>query len=232
MNTTSDIINTESPKETSAATQSGAENASPTHIAPHHMTRDEANDFIAENCSLIHSVLQSYRGCDEYDDLFQVASIGFYKGIMSYDPSQHVKQTTYCYECAKNEVKMHLRRNSAKSRSAAVISLDSLQDPDTGRSENWLERNLTENDTFHPVAEDIGDTIGNKEVFDAAMKIIQDEMSWEEQLVLQRFMAGQPQSITAKELGSSQAKVSKIQKLAIAKLTLAMKERNLGPAAS
>lgn len=91
---------------------------------------------------------------------------------------------------------------------------------------------ITKNDTFHPATEDIGDTIGNKEVFDAAMKIIQDEMSWEEQLVLQRFMSGQPQSVTAKELGASQAKVSKIQKIAIAKLTLAMKERNLGPAAS
>ena len=176
--------------------------------------------------------LRSYKGCDEYDDLFQVASIGFYKGIMSYDPSQRVKMTTYCYECAKNEVKMHLRKNAAKSRTAAVVSLDGLQDPDTGRSENWLERNLAENDPFHPVTEDIGDTIGNKEVFDAAMRIIQEEMSWEEQLVLRRFMAGQPQSVTATELGASQAKVSKIQKIAIAKLTLAMKERNLGPAAS
>ncbi len=61
------------------------------------------------------------------------------------------------------------------------------------------------------------------------MVIIRNEMSEEEQLVLQRFMEGQPQAITAKEIGASQAKVSKIQKLALAKLALAMRERNLGP---
>lgn len=225
-----DMASVEGREEPVATANTG--NASSVRAAYRPMTRDEANVFISENKSLIHAVLRSYKGCDEYDDLFQIASIGFYKGIMSYNPALRVKMTTYCYECAKNEVKMHLRKNSAKSRSAAVVSLDSLQDPDTGRSENWLERNLAENDTFHPATEDIGDTIGNKEVFDAAMKIIQDEMSWEEQLVLQRFMSGQPQSVTAKELGASQAKVSKIQKIAIAKLTLAMKERNLGPAAS
>lgn len=228
MNTTIDTNTT----ETAAPASSASTAVTSARPAYHPMTRDEANDFISENKSLIHAVLRSYKGCDEYDDLFQVASIGFYKGIMSYDPSQRVKMTTYCYECAKNEVKMHLRKNAAKSRTAAVVSLDGLQDPDTGRSENWLERNLAENDPFHPVTEDIGDTIGNKEVFDAAMRIIQEEMTWEEQLVLQRFMAGQPQSVTARELGASQAKVSKIQKIAIAKLTLAMKERNLGPAAS
>jgi RNA polymerase sporulation-specific sigma factor len=228
MNTTIDTNTT----ETAAPASSASTAVTSARPAYHPMTRDEANDFISENKSLIHAVLRSYKGCDEYDDLFQVASIGFYKGIMSYDPSQRVKMTTYCYECAKNEVKMHLRKNAAKSRTAAVVSLDGLQDPDTGRSENWLERNLAENDPFHPVTEDIGDTIGNKEVFDAAMRIIQEEMSWEEQLVLRRFMAGQPQSVTATELGASQAKVSKIQKIAIAKLTLAMKERNLGPAAS
>ena len=228
MNTTIDTNTT----ETAAPASSASTAVTSARPAYHPMTRDEANDFISENKSLIHAVLRSYKGCDEYDDLFQGASIGFYKGIMSYDPSQRVKMTTYCYECAKNEVKMHLRKNAAKSRTAAVVSLDGLQDPDTGRSENWLERNLAENDPFHPVTEDIGDTIGNKEVFDAAMRIIQEEMSWEEQLVLRRFMAGQPQSVTATELGASQAKVSKIQKIAIAKLTLAMKERNLGPAAS
>ena len=228
MNTTIDTNTT----ETAAPASSASTAVTSARPAYHPMTRDEANDFISENKSLIHAVLRSYKGCDEYDDLFQVASIGFYKGIMSYDPSQRVKMTTYCYECAKNEVKMHLRKNAAKSRTAAVVSLDGLQDPDTGRSENWLERNLAENDPFHPVTEDIGDTIGNKEVFDAAMRIIQEEMSWEEQLVLRRCMAGQPQSVTATELGASQAKVSKIQKIAIAKLTLAMKERNLGPAAS
>lgn len=231
MSTTSNIASTEACKEPATAAPSIAENASSTRATHRRMTRDEANDFIAENRSLIHAVLRSYKGCDEYDDLFQVASIGFYKGIMSYDPSQRVKMTTYCFECAKNEVKMHLRKNSAKSRTASIVSLDDLHS-DTGRSENWLERNLAENDSFHPVVEDIGETIGNKEVFDAAMKIIRDEMSWEEQLVLQRFMSGQPQSVTAKELGASQAKVSKIQKLAMAKLKLAMKERNLGPAAS
>ena len=118
MNTTIDTNTT----ETAAPASSASTAVTSARPAYRPMTRDEANDFISENKSLIHAVLRSYKGCDEYDDLFQVASIGFYKGIMSYDPSQRVKMTTYCYECAKNEVKMHLRKNAAKSRTAAAVS--------------------------------------------------------------------------------------------------------------
>ena len=94
MNTTIDTNTT----ETAAPASSASTAVTSARPAYHPMTRDEANDFISENKSLIHAVLRSYKGCDEYDDLFQVASIGFYKGIMSYDPSQRVKMTTYCYE--------------------------------------------------------------------------------------------------------------------------------------
>lgn len=211
-----------------AADEAAAENNAPIKPVKYkRMTREEANAFMADNQALIHSVLKPYKGCDDYEDLFQEASIGFYKGIMSYNPSFGVKMTTFCFECAKNEVKMLLRRNSAKSRTASVVSLDGLQDPDSGKYDNMLERNLTEKDSLHPVAEDIGDTVGNKEMFDAAMAIIRSKMSPEEQLVIQRFMEGQPQAMTAKEIGASQAKVSKILKFAISKLHLAMQQRNL-----
>jgi len=193
------------------------------------MTREEANAFIADNVALIHSVLKPYKGCDDYEDLFQEASIGFYKGIMSYNPSFGVKMTTFCFECAKNEVKMLLRRNAAKSRTASVISLDGLQDPDSGKYDNLLERSLTDKDSLHPAAEDIGDTVSKKDMYNAAISIIREELSPEEQLVIQRFMEGQPQAITAKEIGASQAKVSKILKYAISKLNLEMRRRNLVP---
>lgn len=214
-------------EELAAKDDTPAKSAKPAEY--HRMTRDEANAFMADNVALIHSVLKPFKGCEDYEDLFQEASIGFYKGIMSYNPRFGVKISTFCFECAKNEVKMLLRRNSAKSRTASVISLDGLQDPDSGKYDNMLERSLTDKDSLHPVTEDIGDTVSNKEVVDAAMSIIRNEMSPEEQLVIQRFMEGQPQAITAKEIGASQAKVSKILKYAMSKLNLAMHQRNLVP---
>ena len=44
-------------------------------------TEEEINDYMYRNRKLIHAVLRPYRGLDDYDDLFQEASLGFLKGI-------------------------------------------------------------------------------------------------------------------------------------------------------
>ena len=87
-------------------------------VAP--KTEDEINDFMYRNRKLIHAVLRPYRGLDDYDDLYQEAAIGFYKGIKTYDPKKGIKLTTYAFACARNQVKMYLRRATAKSRTGTV----------------------------------------------------------------------------------------------------------------
>lgn len=114
-------------------------------------TPEELEEFIIRNYRLIHAVLKPYRGLDEYDDLLQEANIGFLKGIQSYDPNKKVKLTTYAYVCAKNQVKMYLRRSCAKSRSGTVVSLDASLDGDSDDEKNsLLNRDL---ESANPLAE-------------------------------------------------------------------------------
>lgn len=191
-------------------------------------TPEEINDFFEKNIKLIHFVLKPYKGCDEYDDLFQEASMGFFKGITTFSPGRGVKLTTYACECAKNEVKMHLRRSSAKSRTATLVSLDvDGTDPDGTEHDSLLNRDHSECDSLHPSVGSLEDIVCQRDIFTRAMAIIDTDMTFEQQLVLHQHLEGIPQAETAKELNSSQANVSKILKLAICELVLKLRARGI-----
>lgn len=181
-------------------------------------TSEEINDYLVKNEKLIHAMLKHYKGCDEYDDLFQEASIGFYKGCASYRPNKGVKLSTYAYECARNQVKMYLRKGAAKFRTATVVSLDATApDGDGSERESLLNQDWGEHDSLRPTPQSLEEIICQKDIMKRSMSII-EEFPREWRIVIYRHMEGVPQSKTAKELGSSQANVSKILKYAICEL--------------
>lgn len=92
-------------------------------------------------------------------------------------------------------------------------------------TETLLDRTLLTNDPFHPMDEDIGEALGNKDAFDTAMDIVKNEMTAEEQMIIRDFMDERPQWQTANELNVSQAKVSKTLKNAMTKLSMKMQAR-------
>ena len=77
-------------------------------------TSDDIEKFLKDNIGIIDSILLPYRGLDEYEDLVQVAYSGIIKAIQTYSPNQNIKLTLYAYTCAKNEVRMYIRRNKSK----------------------------------------------------------------------------------------------------------------------
>lgn len=181
-------------------------------------TAEEINEYLSNNTNLIHSMLKHYRGCDEYDDLFQEASVGFYKGCVSYRPNKGVKLSTYVYECARNQVKMYLRRKSAKSRTAMVVSLDATSpDGDGSERDSLLNQDWGERDTMRSSPLPLEDIVCQKDIMTRSLDII-SEFPYEWRIVLYRYMEGIPQSKTAAELESSQANVSKMLKYAICEL--------------
>lgn len=143
-------------------------------------------------------------------------------GIQTYDPQKNSKLTTYAFACGKNEVKMYLRKASAKSRTGTVISLDATigTDPD---GDTMLNRDLESMDpsTDVPTFEE---QIHTRTMFQAAMSIVRNEMSHNQQIVIQRFLEGIPQSQTAKELHTSQSEISKLYKTSICELRLKMEK--------
>ena len=91
--------------------QSGDENAK--HI------------LVTENSPLIKSVIKIYRDKGvEYDDLYQLGSLGFVKAINNFDESFGVKFSTYAVPMIAGEVKRFLRDDGSIKVSRALKTLN------------------------------------------------------------------------------------------------------------
>lgn len=81
--------------------------------------------IIEENTPLIKSIIRRYKNRGvEYDDLFQLASMGFLKAIKNFDPGFNVKFSTYAVPMIMGEIKRHLRDDGyiKVSRALKVLS--------------------------------------------------------------------------------------------------------------
>lgn len=68
--------------------------------------------LINENSPLIKSIVKRYRNKGvEYEDLFQIGSLGFLKAIQNFDKSFNVKFSTYAVPMIAGEIKRYLRDN-------------------------------------------------------------------------------------------------------------------------
>lgn len=66
--------------------------------------------LITENDKLIRSIVKRYSGKGEsYDDLYQIACVGFLKAINNFDLSFGVRFSTYLVPMIAGEIKRHLR---------------------------------------------------------------------------------------------------------------------------
>lgn len=78
-----------------------------------------------ENTSLIKSIIRKFKNKGvEYDDLYQIACIGFLKAIDNFDFSFDVKFSTYTVPMIIGEIKRYMRDNGAikVSRSLKILA--------------------------------------------------------------------------------------------------------------
>ncbi len=87
---------------------------------------ESAKKIIFENNTpLIKSIVKRFKGKGvEYDDLFQIASIGFLKAIKNFDPSFGVKFSTYTVPMIIGEIKRFMRDDGVikVSRSIKILA--------------------------------------------------------------------------------------------------------------
>ena len=70
--------------------------------------------LIQENVSLVKSIVKRYLGKGvEYDDLFQIACMGFLKAIAGFDEGFGVKFSTYAVPMIAGEIKRFMRDDGA-----------------------------------------------------------------------------------------------------------------------
>ncbi len=78
-------------------------------------------ELVTANVSLIKSILKRYLGKGvEYDDLFQLACLGFLKAITGFDESFGVRFSTYAVPMIAGEIKRFLRDDGSVKVSRAM----------------------------------------------------------------------------------------------------------------
>ena len=75
--------------------------------------RDASEILIKENAGLVHGAVRRFVGRGlEYDDLFQIGSMGMLKAILNFDFTMNVKFSTYAVHMIIGEIRRVLRDNS------------------------------------------------------------------------------------------------------------------------
>ena len=81
--------------------------------------------LVTENSPLIKSVIRWFKDKGiEYDDLFQLGSMGFLKAINRFDVAYNVKFSTYVVPMIVGEIKRFMRDDGAVKVSRAIKSLN------------------------------------------------------------------------------------------------------------
>lgn len=87
---------------------------------------NQKEQLIKDYEKIINHIIKKMRLGYRHDDLFDVGMIGFMNGINTFDETRGTKLLTYVYECIKNEIMKQLKYENCVSRTAEVISLNTL----------------------------------------------------------------------------------------------------------
>lgn len=109
--------------------------------------------LLAENVSLIKCIVKRYlnKGV-EYDDLFQLASLGFLKAVSGFDESYGVRFSTYAVPMIAGEIKRFMRDDGSVkvSRSLKQIAKE---------MNSYIEKRIQE-DGKQPAVSDVAKHFG------------------------------------------------------------------------
>ena len=103
------------------------------------------NAIFTNNTPLIKSIIRRFAGKGvEYDDLYQIACIGFLKAINNFDESFGVKFSTYTVPMIIGEIKRYMRDNGAikVSRTLKILA---------NRINKYVDAYQTKNNVLPPV---------------------------------------------------------------------------------
>ena len=211
--------------------------------AAHNGDQDARQQMIQGNLRLVLSVVQKFASRGEnLDDLFQVGCIGLIKAIDNFDPSQKVRFSTYGVPMICGEVKRYLRdlayhsmqaREELQMRDGREPKISEIAAQVGSSPENVamaLESAVTPTSLYEPVFSDGEDSFS---VMDQLRDKTSEE-SWisdmmfrdtvralsprERRIIALRYLGGKTQTEVAKEIGISQAQVSRLEKGALCQI--------------
>ncbi len=181
-------------------------------------------ELISGNLRLVLSVIQKFAGRGEsMDDLFQVGCIGLIKAVDCFDLSQNVQFSTYGVPMIAGELRRFLRDHSAirVSRSMRDTAYKVLQAKERLTAADGRDPVYSDGGESACVMDQIGDTRNTDEQWleqIALQEAVKRLDSREKHILALRFYDGRTQMEVAKEVGISQAQVSRLEKNAISRI--------------
>ena len=180
------------------------------------------NKLIEHNLRLVAHIIKKFESTHEdKDDLLSIGCFGLIKAVDTYNFKSGTKLATYAARCIENEILMHLR-SSKKYKDTS-----SLYTP-IGEDKEGNEIRLC--DIIEDPSPSISDTIileEHNKVLNNALKILNER---ELDIISRRFGLNEhfieTQKEIAKSLKISRSYVSRIEKRALTKLYLFLKDNN------
>ena len=180
------------------------------------------NELIEHNLRLVAHIVKKFENTKEdKDDLLSIGAFGLIKAVDSYKLESGVKLATYASRCIENEILMHLRSNK-KSK-----DVTSLYKP-IGEDKEGNEIRLCD------IIEDPSPLLSTKlikEEYETKLKKALNVLNERElDIISRRFGLNETfietQKEIAKSLKISRSYVSRIEKRALTKIYLYMKEND------
>lgn len=178
------------------------------------------NTLIEHNLRLVAHIVKKFENCKEdKDDLLSIGAFGLIKAVDTYNFESNTKLATYAARCIENEILMHLRSNKKYKDTASLYTpigedkegneiklYDIIEDP----SPSMLS-NIIQNEHAKAIHEALN-TLNERE-----LDIISRRFGLNNHMV-------ETQKEIAKSLGISRSYVSRIEKRALTKLYLFLKD--------
>ena len=179
------------------------------------------NILIERNLRLVAHVAKKYTGSAwTQDDLISIGTIGLIKAVSTYTSKKSTRLATYAARCIENEILMSIRA-SRKNRLEVSLNLPIGTDQDGNE--------ISFNDILGTDDDEILDSVSLKIQVSKLYHALGENLTQRERQVLfQRYGLGGeeplPQREIAAKLGISRSYVSRIEKKALEKLKLSLKD--------
>lgn len=181
----------------------------------------EARDkLILHNLRLVAHIVKKYENTfEDKDDLLSIGTIGLIKGIDNFDYNSKNKVSTFCARCIENEILMYLRSNKNK-RNNIYLSQEIKNERDGN--------NIKLSDMIKDNSISILDKLIENEKYEKLNKALLVLDDKELDIISRRYgilgKKTETQKEISKDLNISRSYVSRIEKKALMKLYLELKE--------
>jgi RNA polymerase sporulation-specific sigma factor len=181
---------------------------------------DARNTLIEHNLRLVAHIVKKFENTrEDKDDLLSIGAFGLIKAVDTYNFNSNTKLATYAARCIENEILMHLRSNKKRKETSWLLA-------PIGEDKEGNEIRLCDiiQDTALSADEEL--LIEEKNArLNEALSILSDR---ELEIISRRYGLNnhfvETQREIAKSLNISRSYVSRIEKRALTKLYLYLKE--------